>query len=301
MGYWCFETFTPIVEGTYAAARAAVDVALTGADLLLGGASIVYGLCRPPGHHVGPRVFGGSSYLNSAAIVAEHVVRTTGEPVAVLDLDFHHGNGTQQIFYERSDVLYVSIHGDPLRSYPYFSGHADETGAGPGAGATWNFPLPAGTDDRAYLATLDEAFAVIRRHGAPRLIVSLGVRHLPAGRGGLRAHERRVPRDRRPGGGPGGVHARPPGGWLLRPPPGAQRPAVAPRCGRPGVRAGRRGSVGCRSRQRRREPPSTGASRSRIDAGSAGGSAATSAMASAIARQLHRNRSGGMFSAGCIR
>jgi acetoin utilization deacetylase AcuC-like enzyme len=140
---------------------------------VLAGAPIVYGLCRPPGHHAGPRIFGGSSYLNNAAVAAERMARVTGEPVAVLDLDFHHGNGTQQIFYERADVLYVSIHGDPQRAYPYFTGHADETGRGAGAGATRNFPLAAGTDDRAYLAVLDEALALTRPH-ADRLIVSLG-------------------------------------------------------------------------------------------------------------------------------
>jgi acetoin utilization deacetylase AcuC-like enzyme len=174
MGYWCFETFTPIVEGSYTAAKAAVDVALTGADLLLAGEPTVYGLCRPPGHHVGQRIFGGSSYLNNAAIAAESIARRTGEPVAVLDLDYHHGNGTQQLFYERSDVLYVSLHGDPMRAWPYFSGHADETGAGAGEGATRNFPLPAGCSDEPYIAALDEALEIIARHGAPRLVVSLG-------------------------------------------------------------------------------------------------------------------------------
>ncbi len=174
MGYWCFETFTPIVEGTYSAARAAVDVGLTGADVLLGGEPIVYGLCRPPGHHVGPRVFGGSSYLNNAAIAVERLVEETGEPVAVLDLDYHHGNGTQQLFYERDDVLYVSLHGDPVRAWPYFSGHADEKGAGSGEGATRNYPLPAGCADESYMTTLEEALDVIAHHGAQRLVVSLG-------------------------------------------------------------------------------------------------------------------------------
>jgi acetoin utilization deacetylase AcuC-like enzyme len=174
MGYWCFETFTPIVEGSYTAARAAVDVALTGADHLLAGEPLVYGLCRPPGHHVGQRIFGGSSYLNNAAITAESIARRTGEPVAVLDLDYHHGNGTQQLFYERPDVLYVSLHGDPTRAWPYFTGHADETGVGAGEGTTRNFPLPAGCSDEPYIAALDEALEVIARHGAPRLVVSLG-------------------------------------------------------------------------------------------------------------------------------
>ena len=196
MGYWCFETFTPIVEGSYTAARAAVDVALTGADLLLAGEPIVYGLCRPPGHHVGQRIFGGSSYLNNAAIAAESIARRTGEPVAVLDLDYHHGNGTQQLFYERPDVLYVSLHGDPVRAWPYFSGHADETGAGAGEGATRNFPLPAGCSDEPYIAALDEALEVIARHGAPRSGRLARLRHVPARRRGSRTHERGVPHDR---------------------------------------------------------------------------------------------------------
>jgi acetoin utilization deacetylase AcuC-like enzyme len=174
MGYWCFETFTPIVEGSYSAARAAVNVGLTGADVLLAGEPIVYGLCRPPGHHVGQHIFGGSSYLNNAAIAAEQIVRRTGEPVAILDLDYHHGNGTQQLFYERPDVLYVSLHGDPLRAWPYFSGYAHETGSGAGEGATRNLPLPSGCPDDPYIAALDEALELIARHGAPRLIVSLG-------------------------------------------------------------------------------------------------------------------------------
>ena len=174
MGYWCFETFTPIVEGSYSAARAAVNVGLTGADVLLAGEPIVYGLCRPPGHHVGQQIFGGSSYLNNAAIAAEQIVRRTAEPVAILDLDYHHGNGTQQLFYERPDVLYVSLHGDPIRAWPYFSGYADETGFRAGEGATRNLPLPPGCSDDAYIAALDEALELIARHGSPRLIVSLG-------------------------------------------------------------------------------------------------------------------------------
>ena len=142
LGYWCFDTGTPIVPGTYGAARSAVDVALTATDLVLGGEPAAYGLCRPPGHHAAHALYGGFCYFNNAAIAAEYAVRQTGGKVAVLDLDYHHGNGTQQIFYRRADVLYVSLHADPRRAYPYFTGHADETGAGAGLGATHNIPLP---------------------------------------------------------------------------------------------------------------------------------------------------------------
>ena len=175
MGYWCFETFTPIVAGTYAAARDAVDVALTGADILLDGERAVYALCRPPGHHAGARIFGGSSYLNNAAIAVEHLRRATGERVAVLDVDLHHGNGTQQLFYERDDVLYVSLHGDPRGEYPYFSGFADERGAGAGTGCNHNLPMPKHCGDDAYLAAIDRALNTVSDFGAPFLVVSLGL------------------------------------------------------------------------------------------------------------------------------
>jgi acetoin utilization deacetylase AcuC-like enzyme len=175
IGRWCFDTATPIVEGTYPAALAAVDVALTAADLVLGGEAAVYGLCRPPGHHAARAMFGGYCFLNNAAIVAEDVVRRTGEPVAILDVDYHHGNGTQQIFYERADVLYVSLHGDPDRAYPYFSGFADETGAGAGAGANLNLPLRAGCSNDEYLASLDRGLEAIDRSGASAVVVSLGI------------------------------------------------------------------------------------------------------------------------------
>ena len=151
LGYWCFETMTPLVAGTYPAARAAVDVALTAADLVLDGARAAYGLCRPPGHHAPRAAYGGYCYFNNAAVVADEIVARTGTKVTVLDVDYHHGNGTQQIFYERDDVQYVSLHGDPNRAYPYFAGYADERGSGRGLGATVNLPLAPGTDDEAYL------------------------------------------------------------------------------------------------------------------------------------------------------
>jgi acetoin utilization deacetylase AcuC-like enzyme len=174
LGYWCFDTATPVVAGTWAAARAAADVALTAADLVLAGEPAAYGLCRPPGHHAPRAAFGGYCYLNNAAIAAEQLCRQSAGRVAVLDLDYHHGNGTQQIFYQRSDVQYVSLHGDPHRAYPYFAGYADETGAGAGHGCTLNLPLPAGLDDAGYLAAASQAIEEIDAFGPDLVLVSLG-------------------------------------------------------------------------------------------------------------------------------
>jgi acetoin utilization deacetylase AcuC-like enzyme len=175
MGYWCFETFTPIVERTYRAARAAVDVALTAADHVLGGDEIAYGLCRPPGHHVGARIFGGSSYLNNAAIAAEYIRHTPQEPVAILDVDLHHGNGTQQLFYERDDVLHVSLHGDPRIEYTYFTGFANERGRGPGEGFNLNIPLAKRCGSDIYLRALEQALETISMFPSSIVVVSLGV------------------------------------------------------------------------------------------------------------------------------
>jgi acetoin utilization deacetylase AcuC-like enzyme len=175
VGMWCFDTATPMVEGTYGAARSAVDVALTAVDRVLEGEDAVYALCRPPGHHAARAMFGGYCFFNNAAIAAEHLIRRTGEPVAILDVDYHHGNGTQQIFYARDDVLYVSLHGDPDRAYPYFSGFAEETGAGAGEGANLNLPLRAGCSNEEYLTNLDRGLEAIDAFGGSALIVSLGI------------------------------------------------------------------------------------------------------------------------------
>ena len=175
LGRWCFETTTPITEGTYGAARSAVDIALSATAAVLGGAPTAYGLCRPPGHHAPAGLYGGYCFFNNAAVAAHHVVSTTGSRVAILDVDYHHGNGTQQIFYRRGDVQYVSLHGDPARAYPYVTGFAEETGSGRGAGANLNLPLPAGTDDDRYLQGLASAAEAIERFGPSVVIVSLGV------------------------------------------------------------------------------------------------------------------------------
>ena len=175
LGAYCFDTATPIVAGTAAAAREAVDIALTAADLVLGGAPLAYALCRPPGHHAGRNLIGGYCFFNNAAIVAESLRARGASRVAILDVDYHHGNGTQAIFWERGDVLYVSLHGDPAAAYPYFSGHASERGAGAGEGATFNLPLPPRTDGEAYLTALADGLSAVRdfEPDAP-LVVSLG-------------------------------------------------------------------------------------------------------------------------------
>jgi acetoin utilization deacetylase AcuC-like enzyme len=175
LGRWCFETTTPITEGTFDAARSAVDIALSAATAVLGGERAAYGLCRPPGHHAPTALYGGYCFFNNAAVAAHYVSSTTGSKVTVLDIDYHHGNGTQQIFYRRDDVQYVSLHGDPARAYPYLSGFASETGAGRGGGTNLNVPLAAGTDDAAYLATLAHALEAVAAYGPSMVIVSLGV------------------------------------------------------------------------------------------------------------------------------
>ncbi|HEX5438045.1 MAG TPA: histone deacetylase family protein [Gemmatimonadaceae bacterium] len=172
-GYYCIDTFTPLTHNAYLAARAAVNCAMTGADLLRGGEQLVYAICRPPGHHAESSVYGGFCYFNNAAIAA-NALSAEGR-VATLDIDFHHGNGTQEIFYARDDVLTVSIHGDPSYAYPYFAGFADERGEGAGEGYNHNFPLPEETGDESYLRTLEGALELIE-HFAPRyLVLSLGL------------------------------------------------------------------------------------------------------------------------------
>ncbi|QPJ64361.1 MAG: histone deacetylase family protein [Candidatus Nitrohelix vancouverensis] len=171
-GYYCIDTFTPLTSNSYLAARNAAHGALSGAELILKGAQRVYVLCRPPGHHAEHKVFGGFCYLNSAAIAANFLSKDNR--VAVIDIDYHHGNGTQNIFYHRKDVFFVSIHGHPIQAYPYFSGYSDEKGEGEGLGFNRNFPLNPGADDARYLKTLAEACSAIRRFKPEFLVVSVG-------------------------------------------------------------------------------------------------------------------------------
>ena len=172
-GYYCIDTFTPLTHNAYVAARAAVDCVLTGADLVARGERLAYAICRPPGHHAERRVYGGFCYFSNAAIAAQAL--TARGRVAVLDIDFHHGNGTQDVFYDRADVLTISIHGDPSYAYPYFAGFADERGAGAGEGFNHNFPLPEGVGDDAYLEVLGRALALVRQFAPTALVLSVGL------------------------------------------------------------------------------------------------------------------------------
>ncbi len=174
-GYYCIDTFTPLSHDAYKAARAAVNVALSGASCIVAGEPLVYSLCRPPGHHAERDTYGGFCYFCNGAIAAQYLRTKLGGKVAVLDVDYHHGNGTQDIFYGRSDVLTVSIHGHPNFAYPYFSGFADEAGEGEGQGFNRNLPLPEDVHDGRYLEELDEALAIVRKFAPVALVVSLGL------------------------------------------------------------------------------------------------------------------------------
>jgi acetoin utilization deacetylase AcuC-like enzyme/ribosomal protein S18 acetylase RimI-like enzyme len=173
-GYYCIDTFTPLSREAYKSARAAVNVALSGAAAIVAGHPLVYSLCRPPGHHAERDTYGGFCYFCNGAIAAQYLVERLGK-VAILDVDYHHGNGTQDIFYNRSDVLTVSIHGHPSFAYPYFSGFADEVGEGPAKGFNVNLPLPEDVNDARYLATLDTALTRVARFKPEVLVVSLGL------------------------------------------------------------------------------------------------------------------------------
>jgi acetoin utilization deacetylase AcuC-like enzyme len=170
-GGWSFDTMTVVGRGTWEAARAAVDVALTAADLVLDGARAAYGCCRPPGHHVTRSAFGGSCYLNNAAVAAQYLRERRFERVAVLDLDAHHGNGAQAIFRDRDDVLTGSVHVDPAHGwFPHFLGFAEESGP-----TNLNVPLPPGSGDEAWLEGVVRLADAARRHESEGLVIALGV------------------------------------------------------------------------------------------------------------------------------
>ena len=172
-GYYMMDLSACIVEGTYQAALASANCALSAADAAVDGERVAFALCRPPGHHAGKDYAGGYCFINNTAVTANWL--STKGRVAVLDIDYHCGNGTQDIFYDRSDVLTISIHADPDFEYPHFWGYANETGTGPGLGFHRNFLLEKGTDDPRYLGVLDEALAMIRTFEPEYLVVSAGM------------------------------------------------------------------------------------------------------------------------------
>jgi acetoin utilization deacetylase AcuC-like enzyme len=175
MGLYSFDAGSPLTAGTWAAARAGADCALTAVGLLNAGEPSAFVLTRPPGHHAGRDFFGGYCFLNHAAIAAQALRDSGCARVAILDVDYHHGNGTQDIFYARDDVFFASIHGDPVTEYPFYLGYADEAGSGMGTGFNLNLPLPAGSSVAAWFAALELALKRITEFRPDALVVSLGV------------------------------------------------------------------------------------------------------------------------------
>lgn len=175
LGLFSFDAGSPLTAGTWDGALQGAACSVAGAQALLAGERAAFVLTRPPGHHAGPDFFGGYCFLNNAAIAAQALRDGGLARVAVLDVDYHHGNGTQAIFYERADVFFASVHGDPHTEYPYYLGYADERGAGAGAGCNLNLPLPRGTGFARWREALAEALDAVAAHGAQALVVSLGV------------------------------------------------------------------------------------------------------------------------------
>ena len=175
LGQYAFDAGTPLMSGSWMAAREGAACALAAAQAVSTGESSAVALTRPPGHHAGRAYMGGYCFLNNAAIAAQHLRSQGLQRIAVMDIDYHHGNGTQAIFDERSDVYTVSIHGDPQTEYPFFLGHADERGTGPGEGYNLNFPLPKGTAFETWYGSLQKALQVIADFSPQALVVPLGL------------------------------------------------------------------------------------------------------------------------------
>lgn len=175
LGFYSFDGGAPFVKGTWEAVRSSYEVALTAAALVNGGERAAFALCRPPGHHAGDAFMGGYCYINNAAVVAQWFRDRGAARVSILDIDYHHGNGSQQIFYSRGDVQVLNLHADPKTEYPFFLGHADERGEGGGEGANINYPMPFGTTFDGWNAALEDACQKLAAHAPEVLVVSLGV------------------------------------------------------------------------------------------------------------------------------
>lgn len=175
LGRYASDTATPIMEGTWRAAWASAKVAISAAESLNDGTRTAFGLTRPPGHHASRDVYGGYCFLNNAALATQRLLNKGFQRVGILDLDYHHGNGTQQIFWERGDVFFASLHADPDFEFPYYSGHSNETGANDGAGMNLNFPLPQGTPADTFLDCLQRAIDAMMAVDVRAIVVSLGL------------------------------------------------------------------------------------------------------------------------------
>ncbi len=175
LGRYSFDSTSPFVEGSWQAIRTSANIALTGAELVRGREQQAFSLCRPPGHHATVNYCGGYCYLNNTALATQSLLDGGAKKIAVLDVDYHHGNGTQSIFYERNDVLTISLHADPSLEYPFFLGYADEPGDGVGYGFNINYPLPFGTDWDRYEVALSDAVTQVQRFEPDALVVALGL------------------------------------------------------------------------------------------------------------------------------
>lgn len=175
LGYYTSDTSTPLLENTWSAAYGSAQTALSAAQEIVNGTQSAYALCRPPGHHAFRDCANGFCFLNNTAIAARFLREKLGGPIAILDIDVHHGNGTQSIFYDCSDIFTVSLHADTSNYFPFFAGYADEKGNGPGQGANLNIPLPHHSGDREYLVVLEESLKKIREFNPAALVVALGL------------------------------------------------------------------------------------------------------------------------------
>jgi acetoin utilization deacetylase AcuC-like enzyme len=175
LGRYSFDATSPFVAGSWQAIRTSANIALTGAELIKGDVRAAFAACRPPGHHATERYCGGYCYLNNNSLATQSLLDSGARKVAILDVDYHHGNGTQSIFYERDDVLTISLHADPRLEYPFFLGYADEPGKGKGHGFNVNYPLPFGTDWSSYSVALVDALDRIRQFSPDALVVALGL------------------------------------------------------------------------------------------------------------------------------